>query len=494
MSPLGSSSSKEKSSPRFEDAGFKNNSSVKETIEGKPLPSNLDAEQGLLAACILDGSGEIMGRCAEQAISADHFYHFNHQIIFEALLDLNRENKASDEILLAEKLESKSQLDQIGGQSALFELTSRIDTTAHATYWLEIVKEKALLRRCIYVAFEIIDGANNLQGEVDDFLSGMEQRVCELGDDQNTKTSVHFKEPIQKAMGEIQKMLSKEDADGLLTGYKDLDNLTNGLKAAEMVVIAARPSVGKTSLAMNIVENIAFSHKYKEKPKNTLVFSLEMSAPSLAMRLICGRAKVNMNDLRKGFVAKNYATKLNEISQEFQQAPIWVDDTSGLTINQIRAKARRVKSRNGLSLIVIDYLQLISGDRFSPSRENEISIISRGLKAMAKELEVPVIVLSQLNRDSEKEKREPRLSDLRESGSIEQDADIVMLLGKLRKGEDIRESDTSQTVENENATDNFEPIKLILAKQRNGPTGYVNLAFVRKYTRFESMKNDPRLN
>ncbi|MDA8774546.1 replicative DNA helicase [Opitutales bacterium] len=493
MPTLGSSSSKEKSVNRYAGDDTKRKSSVKDTIEGKPLPSNLDAEQGLLAACIMDTSGEVMGRCAEQAIGADHFYHLNHQIIFEALLELNRDNKAADEILLAEKLESRKQLDQVGGQSALFELTSRIDTTAHATYWLEIVKEKALLRRCIYVAFEIIDGANNLQGEVDDFLSGMEQRVCELGDDQNSRSSLHFREPIQKAMGEIQKMLSKEEADGLLTGYKDLDNLTNGLKSAEMVVIAARPSVGKTSLAMNIVENIAFSHKYINNPKNTLVFSLEMSASSLAMRLICGKAKVNMNDLRKGFVAKNYAEKLNEISQQFQQAPIWVDDTSGLSINQIRAKARRVKSRNGLSLIVVDYLQLISGDRYSSSRENEISVISRGLKSMAKELEVPVIVLSQLNRDSEKEKRDPRLSDLRESGSIEQDADIVMLLGKQRKGEDIRESDISQG-EGDSQGEDFEPIKLILAKQRNGPTGYVNLAFVRKYTKFESAQYDPRLN
>ncbi|MFL2914100.1 MAG: replicative DNA helicase [Opitutales bacterium] len=493
MPTLGSSTSKDKSVPKYLGAGEKRQAMVKETIEGKPLPSNLDAEQGLLAACIMDTSGEVMGRCAEQAIGADHFYQLNHQIIFEALLDLSRENKVADEILLAEKLDSRKQLEQVGGQNALFELTSRIDTTAHATYWLEIVKEKALLRRCIYVAFEIIDGANNLQGDVDDFLSGMEQTVCELGDDQNTRTSIHFREPIQKAMGEIQKMLSKEESDGLFTGYKDLDNLTNGLKSAEMIVIAARPSVGKTSLAMNIVENISFSPKYINNPKNILVFSLEMSAPSLAMRLICGKAKVNMNDLRKGFVAKNYAEKLNEISQQFQQAPIWVDDTSGLSINQIRAKARRVKSRNGLSLIVVDYLQLISGDKYSSSRENEISVISRGLKSMAKELEVPVIVLSQLNRDSEKEKREPRLSDLRESGSIEQDADIVMLLGKQRKGEDIRESDVSQTSDEDQGED-FEPIKLILAKQRNGPTGYVNLAFVRKYTKFESLQYDPRLN
>ena len=257
-----------------------------------------------------------------------------------------------------------------------------------------------------------------------------------------------------------------------------------------MVVIAARPSVGKTSLAMNIVENIAFSPKYVDAPKNVLVFSLEMSAASLAMRMICGRARVNMNDLRRGFIAKDYAEKLNDASKGFQEAPIWVDDTSGLTINQIRAKARRVKTRNPLSLIVVDYLQLISGDTRSPSRENQISDISRGLKAMAKELDVPVIVLSQLNRDSEKEKRDPRLSDLRESGSIEQDADIVMLLGKHRKGEDIREADQEQ----HEGDEDFEPIQLLLAKQRNGPTGRVNLAFRRKYTRFDTMEGDPRLN
>jgi replicative DNA helicase len=244
---------------------------------------------------------------------------------------------------------------------------------------------------------------------------------------------------------------------------------------------------------MNMVENIAFSPKYAEKPKNTLVFSLEMSATSLAMRLICGRARVNMNDLRRGFIAKSNAEKLNEISKGFQEAPIWVDDTSGLTINQIRAKARRVKTRNKLSLVVVDYLQLISGDARSASRENQISEISRGLKAMAKELDVPVIVLSQLNRDSEKEKREPRLSDLRESGSIEQDADVVMLLGKHRKGEDIREMDQGQQ-EGESPEEDFEPIQLLLAKQRNGPTGRVNLAFRRKYTRFDSMEGDPRLN
>jgi len=216
-----------------------------------------------------------------------------------------------------------------------------------------------------------------------------------------------------------------------------------------------------------------------------------MSATSLAMRLICGKARVNMNDLRRGFVPKSLAEKLHQTSRDFQQAPLWVDDTSGLSINQIRAKARRLRMRNKLDFVVVDYLQLISADGRMQSRENQISDISRGLKAMAKELDVPVLVLSQLNRDSEKEKREPRLSDLRESGAIEQDADVVILLGKHRKGEDVREADMGEA---EAPEEDYEPIQLILAKQRNGPTGKVNLAFRRKFTRFESMQSEHRLN
>ena len=474
---------------------FKNESEGSATsskLDGKSLPSNVDAEQGLLAACILDSSGEVIGRCIEQAVSPDHFYFHNHQLIFDALLQLHHENKEADEILIAEKLSASNNLEKIGGKDALFELSSRIDTTAHAPYWLDLVKEKAVLRKCIYVGFEIIDGANQVQGDIDDFLASMEQRVCSLGDEQNVRTSVPFREPIQHAMEQIQRMLSHEEMDGLHSGYKDLDQLTNGFKPAEMIVIAARPSVGKTSLAMNIVENVAFAPKYEADPKNILVFSLEMSATSLAMRMICGRAKVNMNDLRRGFVPKRDAETLNAISREFQKASLWVDDTSGLSINQIRAKARRLKTRKKIHLIVIDYLQLISGDARAQSRENQISEISRGLKAMAKELDVPVIVLSQLNRDSEKERRDPRLSDLRESGSIEQDADIVMLLGKQRKGEDIREVDQDQDAVN--SDEDYEPISLLLAKQRNGPTGRINLAFRRKFTRFEVLEGEPRLN
>jgi len=480
------------SSDSISDIKKSGNTSPPQALQGRPLPNSLDAEQGLLAACIVDTSGEVIGRCMEQSISSDHFYEQAHQLIFEAILLLYKDNLEADEILLSDKLSDLGKLEMIGGREFIINLTSRIETIAHAPFWLEIVKQKAILRKCIYVAFEIIDDANQLQGNIDDFLSGIEQRVCSLGDQSNIRTSVPFREPVNHAMEQIQRMLSHEEMDGLLTGYKELDNLTNGFKPGEMIVLAARPSVGKTSLAMNIVENIAFSKKYEENPKNILVYSLEMSATSLAMRMICGRARVNMNDLRRGFVRKDYAEKLNSISKEFQQAHLWVDDTSGLSINQIRAKARRLKMRNHLHLIVVDYLQLISGDTKALSRENQISDISRGLKAMAKELDVPVIVLSQLNRDSEKERRDPRLSDLRESGAIEQDADVVMLLGKHRKGEDIRESD--QDVQKQEQAEDYEPIKLLLAKQRNGPTGNVELAFRRKYTRFEVLQGQPRLN
>ncbi|HAF58195.1 MAG TPA: replicative DNA helicase [Opitutae bacterium] len=491
MSAVSSPSKKSKDFPGHSgDSANKPVSSEK--IEGQALPSNLDAEQGILAACIVDASGEVISNCIERALRPEDFYFTKHQLIYDALLDLYNETIEPDEIVLAEKLKSNGNLEQAGGQDGLTRLAGRIDTTAHSSFWLDIVKQKSLLRKCIYMAFEMIDGANQQPSNVEDFLANFEQRVCSLGDEQNLRASIPFREPIQHAMEQIQRMLSREETDGVLTGYTDLDGLTNGFKPGEMIVLAARPSVGKTSLAMNIVENIAFSPKYAESPRHALVFSLEMSATSLAMRLICGRARVNMNDLRKGFVPRGQAEKLHQTSKDFQQAPLWVDDTSGLSINQIRAKARRLKMRNKLDFVVVDYLQLISTDSRVLSRENQISEISRGLKAMAKELDVPVLVLSQLNRDSEKERRDPRLSDLRESGAIEQDADVVMLLGKQRKGEDVREMDYDG--ETEAPEEDFEPIVLILAKQRNGPTGKINLAFRRKFTRFESMQQDHRLN
>ena len=201
-----------------------------QTLQGRPLPNSLDAEQGLLAACIVDSSGEVIGRCMEQSISSDHFYDQSHQLIFDALLALHKENLEADEILLSDKLSDLGNLERVGGREFIINLTSRIETIAHAPFWLDIVKQKAILRKCIYVAFEIIDDANQLQGNIDDFLSGIEQRVCSLGDQSNVRASVPFREPVNHAMEQIQRMLSHEEMDGLLTGSKDLDNLTNGFK------------------------------------------------------------------------------------------------------------------------------------------------------------------------------------------------------------------------------------------------------------------------
>ena len=295
-------------------------------IEGQPLPSNQDAEQGLLAACIVDSSGEVISACIEKSLRSEDFYFLKHQLIYEAIIDLHNNTIEVDEIVLVEKLQSDGQLEQAGGKEGVMSLSSRIDTSAHASFWLDIVKQKSLLRKCIFVAYDILDGANRQPTQVEEFLSNLEQRVCSLGDDQNIRASIPFSEPIKQAMEQIQRMLSREEVDGVLSGYSDLDALTNGFKPGEMIVLAARPSVGKTSLAMNIVENIAFSTTKNSREKHALVFSLEMSATSLAMRLICGRARVNMNDLRKGFVPKSKAESLHRTSKEFQDASF------GLTI------------------------------------------------------------------------------------------------------------------------------------------------------------------
>ena len=462
-------------------------------IGGPPLPSSGDAEQGLLAACILDQTGETISMCSESGLQPEHFYSPSHQLIYSALLDLQREGEPADEILLAEKLSKLDKLEEVGGHAALASLAGRIETPVNAPHWLKIVMEKQTLRECIRVGYEIIDRSHKQDGELTSFLGEIQESVFQLGQDRTSGSTTHFGDYVSLAGEQIERMLSKEGPDGVKTGFRDLDDLTNGFKPGEMIVLAARPSVGKTSFAMNVVENCVLSLESRQKPPNVLVFSLEMSAVSLALRLICGRAQVNQNQLQRGRPPSGSQKKLADAGSEFKNAPIWVDDSGGITIHQLRAKARRIHSRQALSLVVVDYLQLIRADSRIQSREAGVADISRGLKAMAKELEVPVVVLSQLNRESEKDKREPRLSDLRESGSIEQDADVVMLLAKNKIGSDVRDMDDPEAEEGGDAED-FEPVRLILAKQRNGPTGHVNLAFRRKYTQFTSMDYHPRMS
>jgi len=441
------------------------------------MPHNLEAEQGLLASCMLDAE-EVVTRCLEAKLPAEAFYDTNHQLIFESLTKLYEKGSAVDEILLAEDLSNRGVLDAIGGIPALHAIGDRIETAAHAAYFLDIVRSKYLLRRLIRTGTHTVERCFDEQENLPQFLQEVEQEIFAIGMERSEDSSKAMPETIDAAVQMVQTMLqNKGQLTGLSTGLTDLDKLTRGLHKNAMVVLAARPSMGKTSLALNILESIAAP--VKGDPVPTLMFSLEMGYSELGMRLLCARARVSMSRLADGFRSQEESQALANAAVELKKAPIIIDDSSTLTILELRARARRIASRvqaqtgQKLGFIAVDYLQLLNGTNPNTPREQQISEISRGMKGLAKELEVPVLVLSQLNRDSEKEKRKPRLSDLRESGSIEQDADMVFLLSKPRDGDD----DTQVAG---NVAD------LIVAKQRNGPVGEVRLSFRKEYTRFEN--------
>ncbi|BET67077.1 replicative DNA helicase [Opitutales bacterium ASA1] len=440
---------------------------------GREMPHSADAEAGLIACCMLD-SVDVVSRCHEQKLNAEAFYLPAHRALFEAVLALVERRSPVDLILLCEELRSRGQLDTVGGPVFVSELTNRIATTAHASHFIEIVREKHLLRRLIRTATKTVERCFDYgQDDLEEFIQEIEQEIFKISEDRYTDSAKKIADSVTGAVKIIQKLLERGgELSGLSTGFKDLDTMTFGFHPQEMIVLAARPSMGKTSLAMNMAESAALPKKGRT-PVNVLVFSLEMSAEQLAMRLLTCRARVSSERLRGGFANREEQERLAQAAVELKTAPLWIDDSGQLTIHELRAKARRVHSRNPLGLIVIDYLQLISGTDAKVQREQQIAEISRGLKAMAKELAVPVIVLSQLNRESEKEKRQPRLSDLRESGSIEQDADLVLLLARPKDAKD----DFSV------ASDHAD---LIVAKQRNGPVGEVKLTFLREITRFEN--------
>ncbi|MFP6854154.1 MAG: replicative DNA helicase, partial [Opitutales bacterium] len=446
-----------------------------DVVLDRPLPHNVDAEEGLIACCIKDMTGESLSACVESRMEAESFHRPVHQIIFGALLELQKKGKDIDEIILAEFLQGIDKLEEVGGLPVLYQFTSRIETTAHAAYWMNIVREKHVMRVLIRTATSVIDRAYSSPPDMEEFLGTVEQEILNVNQDQPTEGVRPIKESMGKAMQLVGRLISREATEGVDTGFRDLDKYTHGLQPSEMIVLAARPSMGKTSLAMNIAEEVIFSKTPDAKGKGVLVFSLEMGATQLATRLLCGRARVDMQKLRDGFVSSSEQGKLAKTASELMDAPLWIDDSASMGIHEMRAKARRKHAKTPLKLIVIDYLQLIMGSDPRTPREQQIAEISRGTKSMAKELEVPVLVLSQLNRDSEKEKRDPRLSDLRESGSIEQDADVVMLLG--RKREDAFGAEQNDG----HASDQVVPVKLILAKQRNGPTGAVDLHFHKQY-------------
>ncbi len=445
-------------------------------------PHNLEAEEGLLAACLIDGGREILTECIEAKIAPEFFYKSAHEEIYRALLSLYETGDPIDEILLLEYLRKNGLEEEVGGISTIYSIQDRIETPAHARYFAKIVHEKYLLRRLIRTSREAIEACYEQQEDMSAFIEKIEQDIFEISRDRITDAAKPIRESLDEAVADIHALLNgRDDADGVLSGFRDLDGMTYGFHPGQMIVLAARPSVGKTSLAMNFAEH-AMIPDGGRKPSGVLVFSLEMTAAQLAMRLICSRARVDMKRIRDRVISKQDSADIANTVKELKQAPLWIDDGSSSTILDIRAKARRLHTKSPLGLVVVDYLQLIRGTDNRVQREQQIADISRGMKGMAKELNVPVVVLSQLNRESEKENRDPRLSDLRESGSIEQDADVVFLLHRPKK------RDEDESVGEGGLPGDVEHIKLIIAKQRNGPVGEVDLTFVRRYTRYENFK------
>src|SRR5580658_5671816 len=440
-------------------------------------PHSIEAEQGVLG-CVLLSPHDCMGECIEKLKPGGLvFYDLRHQTLFQTLMEMYDEKQAIDLITLSQRLKNIQQLENIGGLAYLSSLPDAVPSAANLEYYLDIVLEKYLLRKMIQTCTSVVGRVFDYEGQVDALLDEVERDILRISEERITGTSSTIKELVNKAISKIEEYHKNQGMlTGISTGFADFDRMTTGLHEGEMIVIAARPSVGKTSLAMNIAEHVSLEVKVPVG-----VFSLEMTADQLVLRMLCSRSRVNLRNIRDGFLAERDFPKLTGAAGKLAGAPLFIDDSSGLSILQLRAKARRMWQQSGIKLFVIDYLQLLhSTSRRAENRQQEIAEISGGLKSLAKELGVPVIVLSQLNRELEKRGpgERPRLSDLRESGAIEQDADLVGLLYRENKNKDGEE-------EPEVEQDAI-PVKLYIAKQRNGPTGDVDLTFLKSYTRFES--------
>jgi replicative DNA helicase len=441
-------------------------------------PHALDMEQGVLG-CQLLSPNECVGEVIEKlkGVGIEAHYDLRHQTIQAELFEMYDARIPIDVITLQQRLKDKRLLEQVGGIAYLSQLQDAVPSAANLSYYLDIVREKYLLRKMIQTCTEVVGRVYECEGDVDALLDEVERDVLRISESHSQSDALTTKELVGRAVVTIENFFNRKGTlTGLGTGYADLDRMTDGLHGSEMIVIAARPSMGKTSLAMNIVENVVL-----EQQLPVAVFSLEMSAEALVMRMMCSIARVNLRSIREGFMSEADFPKLSNAAGKLANSKLFIDDSAGLSILQLRARARRLHQMHGVKLFVVDYLQLLhsTARRSQENRQQEISDISSGLKALAKELKVPVLVLSQLNRELERDKsRKPRLSDLRESGAIEQDADLVGLLYKPNAGED---DDGAASEEADGL-----PVNLLIAKQRNGPTGDINLTFLKSYTRFES--------
>jgi replicative DNA helicase len=451
---------------------FGKSKSAPSLILDRVLPNSLDAEMAVLGAMLL--SPAEAGSQVRERLSENHFYYAAHQVIFREIAVLQDAMQAIDLITLTQRLQDKNQLEEIGGPVYLSDLVTRVPTTANVEHYIDIVWEKHLLRQLIGAAHDVIARSFEQQDDVKTWIDEVEQQIFEITAEKTTTGARPVRDMIKDAMASIEKLYDQRGAiSGIPTGFRELDRITSGLHNGQMIVIAARPSMGKTALAMNIAENCTIDHNIPVG-----VFSLEMSSEELVKRMLCSKAKVNLRKIRDGFLSERDFHPLTTAASQLMKAPLFIDDSAGLSINQVRARARRLKQQHDIRLLIIDYMQLMRAPsrRADLSRQVEIADISAGVKALAKELKIPIIVLSQLNRQPEaREGGKPRLSDLRESGAIEQDADVV---GLLVRPEVYAEEEGDKAAEKGKA-------ELIIAKQRNGPTGNVKLTFLSEYTRFE---------
>ena len=447
---------------------------VSSDVLKKIPPQNLEAEQAVLGGILLKNA--ILFNLVD-LVGEDDFYSPAHRFIFQAILDLSRQNAPIDLVSLAEALRMSGRLDEVGGPAYLAELTASTVSAANALHHAGIVREKAVQRKLISTALDIITRCYDGGQETEKLLDESEQAIFAIADARTTKGVHSSKELVTRVFEQIEKrMENKELVTGVPTGYYQFDEYTAGLQPSDLIIVAGRPSMGKTAFAMNMAMRAAVMHNVP-----TAIFSLEMSMEQIMQRMLCCWGKVDLAKLRRGRLDDEDWSRLYDAANHLSPAPIYVDDTAAITTMDLRARCRRLKSERGLGLIVVDYLQLMRASRNIDSREQEISEISRSLKALAKELHVPVVALSQLNRKvEERADKRPMMSDLRESGAIEQDADVIIFLYRAaayKKKEELTPEDNVAEV--------------IIGKQRNGPTGMVRLTFLKESTAFENLSDIP---
>src|SRR5580693_1446472 len=439
----------------------------------RPMPQNMEAERSILGAILLDNNAI---NAAIEKLKPEDFFHDHHRRIYQQMIALGETQQAIDLVTLTDQLHRSGELESSGGHAYIAQLMDGVPHVTNVEHYARIVKEKSLLRGLIHATNAIQQQALEAEDDADAILDRAESQIFQLAEDRVRSGLVGVRDVVRENFERISKIFTEgKRITGLSTGYHQLDNLTSGFQPGELIILAARPSMGKTALALNVAENVAVRGN-----KPVAIFSLEMSKESLLLRLLSSDAQIDSHKFRTGHLSREDGGKIPVSLSRLAEAPLWIDDTGSATVVEMGAKLRRLKRDKGLSLVVVDYLQLVSGRGRFGNRNEEVSSITRGLKGLAKELKVPVLVLSQLTRAPEREDREPRLADLRESGAIEQDADVVMFIHRpnfFKKSSEVSMEERGET-------------DLIIAKQRNGPTDTIRFVFQGSYTRFEQRAPD----